>query len=329
MKLTFEQIKSVTRGAACFLEQDGTLMPCRFTEAQAKAYQEIHTGFYHKVFASAGICLSFLTNSRFISLKAGLTPASSCSCVGFDVYANGALLKACSDTVTEPHTEATVFAELPGGEMPIEVTVYFPWSVSTAIRSVTLEDGALVIPVKRPLSMISFGDSITHGYVCSNPSFSYTSRVADALQAELINKGIGGEVFFPALASLKDVVEPDVITVAYGTNDFSSSTRETFERDSKAFYENLTAIYPKARIFAISPIWRQDLERTDRQVGLFSHVYDYLSQIAAGLPNVTVINGLELVPHEWRCFPKDGLHPNDEGARHYANNLYAEIKKYL
>jgi lysophospholipase L1-like esterase len=218
---------------------------------------------------------------------------------------------------------------LPGGTKPSEVTVYFPWAVSTAICSMTVEDCELIEPVKRSLTMISFGDSITHGYVCSNPSFSYTVRVSDALQAELINKGIGGEVFFPALASEKDEAEPDIITVAYGTNDFSGSAKEIFEWDSKSFYEILSAAYPKAKIFGISPLWRQDMDRTDRQVGRFSYVYDYLANVTADLPNVTLINGLELVPHEWRCFPGDGLHPNDEGFRHYANNLYAEIKKYL
>ena len=187
----------------------------------------------------------------------------------------------------------------------------------------------MIEPVKRSLSMIAFGDSITQGYVCSNPSFAYTVLVSDALQAELINKGIGGEIFFPALASSKDEADPDIVTVAYGTNDFSSSTKEVFERDSKSFYESLSVAYPQARIFAISPLWRQDMDRTDRNVGLFSYVYDYLLRATADLPNVTLINGLDLVPHEWRCFPKDGLHPNDEGFRHYANNLYAEIKKYL
>jgi lysophospholipase L1-like esterase len=187
----------------------------------------------------------------------------------------------------------------------------------------------MVEPVKRPVSMISFGDSITHGYDCSNPSFSYASRLADAFCAEAVNKGIGGEMFYPTLASLKDDLDPDIITVAYGTNDWSHSTKVAFDRDAKAFYEILSKNYPKAKIFAITPLWRHNMDSTEKDVGPFSYVHDYLAKVTAELPNVTLINGLELVPHEWRCFPGDGLHPNDEGFRHYANNLYAAIKKYL
>ncbi|MBQ9132052.1 MAG: SGNH/GDSL hydrolase family protein [Clostridia bacterium] len=329
MNLTFEQIKSITQGAVRFAEVDGGLMPCRFTEAQERAYEGYSADFYKKTFASAGIRLEMLTDSKSISMEVELTPASSRSYACFDIYANGALLKNCRCSVNGDRTKATVCSELPESKKPLEVTVYFPWSASTVIGSVTLEDGASVEPIKRPLTMINFGDSITHGYDCTNPSFSYASRLTDALHAEAVNKGIGGEIFYPTLASLKDDLDPDIITVAYGTNDWSHSTKVAFDRDAKEFYEILSKNYPKAKIFAISPLWRHNMDSTEKDVGPFSYVYDYLAKVTADLPNVTLINGLELVPHEWRCFPGDGLHPNDEGFRHYANNLYAEIKKYL
>ena len=329
MKLTFEQIKSVAQGAVRFLEQDGLLTPCRFTEAQEQAYIGYSADFYKKTFASAGIRLEFVTDSRSFTMEVEVSPASSRNYACFDIYSNGALLKTCRYTVNGDGTKATVCSELPAGKKPAEVTVYFPWSAATAIQSVSLDDGAMVEPIKRPVTMIAFGDSITHGYDCQNPSFSYASRLADALRAEAVNKGIGGEMFYPTLASLKDDLDPDIITVAYGTNDWSHSTKVAFDRDAKAFYENLSKNYPKAKIFAISPLWRHNMDSTEKDVGPFSYVYDYFAKITADLPNVTLINGLELVPHEWRCFPGDGLHPNDEGFRHYANNLYAEIKKYL
>ena len=81
--------------------------------------------------------------------------------------------------------------------------------------------------------MIMFGDSITHGYDALNPSFSYANRLADLLNADFVNKGIGGERFFPTLAQLKDDIEPDYITVAYGTNDWAHSPKEVFDKNSK------------------------------------------------------------------------------------------------
>jgi len=330
MKLTFEQIKPVIRGAVRFTETDGMLLPCRFTEAQENAYKEYSEDFYKKTFASAGIRLEMKTSSKSIRMEVELVPASSRMYACFDIYANGALLENCRyPVVNGERAKVTVLAELPQGKSPTELAVYFPWSAGTHIREVVLDDGATFEPIKRPVTMISFGDSITHGYDCQNPSFSYASRIADALRADAVNKGIGGEIFYPTLASLKDDLDPDIITVAYGTNDWSHSTKVAFDRDAKAFYETLSKNYPKAKIFAISPLWRHNMDSTEKDVGPFSYVYDYLAKVTADLPNVTLINGLELVPHEWRCFPGDGLHPNDEGFRHYANNLYAEIKKYL
>ena len=122
--------------------------------------------------------------------------------------------------------------------------------------------------------MIQFGDSITHGYDAKEPAASYASIVADALDAYSINKGIGGEIFFPDLATLPDGIQPDIITVAYGTNDWARGNLEKFERDSRAFYENLRATYPEAKIFALAPIWRENYEKADRAYD-FSHTAEH------------------------------------------------------
>ena len=53
-----------------------------------------------------------------------------------------------------------------------------------------------------------------------------TARLADALGAEEVNKAIGGECFFPELAATKEDFQPEYITVAYGTNDWSRKSAE-------------------------------------------------------------------------------------------------------
>ena len=54
--------------------------------------------------------------------------------------------------------------------------------------------------------------------------------------AEEYNKAIGGDVFFPSLAATREDFEPDYITVAYGTNDWSKCPREALEENCKNFY---------------------------------------------------------------------------------------------
>lgn len=67
-----------------------------------------------------------------------------------------------------------------------------------------------------------------------------TARLADALGAEEVNKAIGGECFFPELAATKEDFQPEYITVAYGTNDWSRKLAEEFQTNCRAFcFKNL------------------------------------------------------------------------------------------
>ena len=328
MNISFEKIKELLQGVVYTEEIDGKLYLHRFTKAQEEAYKPYNPDFYKKTFATAGVRMEFLTDSTSLSMSGEAVSASSRKFFSFDIYVNGGLVKTALFDITDGRASFSFDAKLGEGEK--KVVVYFPWSASASISSFTLEDGAFAEPIARPYKMISFGDSITHGYDASNPSFSYASRLADALQADAVNKGIGGEVFFPTLANLKDDIEPDYITVAYGTNDwYFCKSADTFDKNCKNFYENLSANYPNAKIFAITPIWRGDWKKTENRFAPFEHIHRSIKSIADSLPNVTVIEGVDLVPHDKTFFSPDVLHPNDEGFFHYASNLYAEIKKHI
>ena len=94
--------------------------------------------------------------------------------------------------------------ELPAGQH--RVTVYFPWSAQTVVSEVHLSDGASIIPVEKNLKMLCFGDSITHGYDALYPSDKYITKIARMLDAQEYNKAIGGEIFFPKLPTMVNVV---------------------------------------------------------------------------------------------------------------------------
>ena len=132
-----------------------------------------------------------------------------------------------------------------------------------------------------------------------------------------------------SLAELRDDVDPDYITVAYGTNDWSKNKKDVFDRDSRLFYENLSQAYPRAKIFAMSPVWRINCETRITDVGEFTYVARTLSEIASALPNVTFIDCIDFIPHDKDLYVQDVLHPNDGGFYHYAMNLAAEIKRHI
>ena len=135
-------------------------------------------------------------------------------------------------------------------------------------------------------------------------------------------------MFFPALAKIKDNFTPDVITVAYGTNDFSLREEDDFKVRCRDFYVALSQNYPNSKIFAITPIWRSDY-KGKRNFGPFENVDAFIREAVADLRNVTVIFGFNLVPKDEKYYADLRLHPNDAGFVFYADNLYNEISKYL
>lgn len=175
--------------------------------------------------------------------------------------------------------------------------------------------------------MLSYGDSITQGYDARYPSMAYAPALARALDADSINRGIGGERFCPALLEEKEIFEPELITVAYGTNDWSARTMEDFAESCRSFYAALSAQYPKAKIYAITPIWRADTEK-ERPIGVpHAALESIMRELICDLPNVTLIPGYPLTPHLPEFFADRYLHPNDPGFAQYTAALCEAIRK--
>ena len=332
MILTVDQIKEITVGAARVEKNaQGRVKFFRFTEAQEKAYKDYSTEFYRKTFATSGIRLEFKTDSKSLSMtvnvKSGLS--SSRRFFAHSVYVDGKLAGRIERSQDDHRPDGEFSGEFDLGEGEKTVKVYFPWSVRSELISLELEDGASLAPVKKSCKMIIFGDSITQGYDAVAPENSYASIITYAFDAEARNKGIGGEVFWPTLGALRDDFEPDYITVAYGTNDWSRSDKETFDRDCELFYTYLSANYASATIFALSPIWRGDKDSDKSKVGKFDYLAKKIKEVADSLPNVVFVDTNGFVPEDSSYFSDLFLHPNDAGFAPYAEHLLAEMKKYI
>ena len=321
MKLNFDQIKSITLGAARVTEEANGFRFFRFTEEQEDYYRP-NGDFLYKTFAGSGIMLEFVTDSKHISLEVETSLAASRKYVFFDLYCNGIAIDHLGSRDTVNGIFGNSYTLIDGVKT---VQLYFPWSAKTLLRYLALDDGAQVIPTSRPKKILIFGDSITQGYDMLYPSRSYANVLAQKLNAEARNKGIGGEFFCPGLltAEGEDFI-PDYITVAYGTNDWAcKASLADVEEPARAFYQKLSALYPNAKIFAISPIWRTT-EREKKATCAFSELPALIERVTAHLDNVTVINGYNLIPHDKACL-SDGVHPNDTGAAYYAERLWAKI----
>lgn len=341
MKISLNTIKRITSGAVRIEENDKGISFYRFTKAQEEYYKEVslrqERSFYDRCMTTAGVKLSFRTDSKNMTIRGFAEKKTSRYYYSFDVFVNGAPIGFIDNfsgkTLPKDYTEFELpIGEFSGefslGEGTKEVAVYFPWSVAPTLTELSLDDGSTVEEIKKEKKLLAFGDSITQGYDALRPSNRYVSRLAALLDVEEINKGIGGEYIVPELAELTDDFKPDYITVAYGTNDWSKKTEEDFRERAKRFYEILSQNYPDSIIFAISPIWRRDFTEK-REFGLFENVEKGIVDAVKGLKNVHFISGFNLVRHDENYFGDLRLHPSCDGFKDYSENLYKEIKKKI
>ncbi|MBQ8356716.1 MAG: SGNH/GDSL hydrolase family protein [Clostridia bacterium] len=325
MKLTLEQIRALIHGAVTVEESaDGKFSFCRFTASQKAAY-EPGKNITTQVPATAGMRLEFVTDSDTFSFDYLARSASSRRYYYFDVYLDGVMVKHFGHKDVKA-VASTLTVKLPEGVHT--VAVYFPNLFSVQISKVTVDDGATVEPVQKSCRMVCYGDSITQGYDAVYPSRSYVNQLADKLNADVIDFGIGGEVFRPELVTRELDFEPDIVTVAYGSNDFTKKkSREDMVRDANEFHARARAAYPNAKIFAVTPVWRYDGEKITA-VGSFADAVRIAYDAAAAQPGVVVVDGSHMTPHSVDYY-YDGLHPTDSGFSFYANALYAAMKPHL
>ena len=329
MKLSFDCLKTLMTGAVRYEERAGKLRPLRFSREQERLYYSVEPSFGKKTLSTAGVKAEFFTNSKTLTVEVEAYPSSSRYFFDFDVTVGGKLVDSFGSTLKNENGSIEKSKKIRHttnlGEGEKRVALFFPWSVAIDIISVEIDDGAFVNPAPRTYKMLTFGDSITHGYDAKNPSNAYATALATALDADPCNKGIGGEVFRPALAALCEEITPDIITVAYGTNDWSKlSSLEEYHQNSEQFFTFLASLYPDAKIIALTPIWRVDIDN-ETKLGEFSNIAKQIHAIAENIPNMKVIDCVDFLPKTPEIFSDLRIHPNDRGFEYYLKGILENL----
>ncbi len=330
MKLTTEQLRSIVHGALFVREEKGEVILSRFTDTQKEYYRlssekDPSNGFFRKTYAGSGIRLEFVTDSDTLSFSYHTQHASSRRFYYFDIFVDGVMVEHFGKEDVAEDTGAFSM-ELPCGTHT--VCIYLPCLAEARLYDFTLSDGAFFRPVERKVKLLCYGDSITQGYDAKYPSQTYANQLADKLGASMVDQGIGGEHFCPGLIAEDIGFTPDIITVAYGTNDWSNQDPALTVERANAFYKGLRERYPNAKIFAITPIWRADNHRITK-VGTFEQGRDIVRNAARAAGVTAIIEGDGMIPHLAEACADEYLHPNDFGFKFYANALYNAIAPYL
>jgi len=323
MELTLETLQRITTGTVSITKEEGWFCFRRFSRAP-EVYFPDDAGFQAKVTATASVTLDFITDAQQINFQYQATRASSRSLFFFDLYVNDALITTHGYADADEYLTGEFCWPLPAGENRIKL--YFPNLYAMQLKNISLEGAAQIRPADHSRAMICFGDSITQGYDAMHPSLTYANRLAFSLNARMINKGIGGDVFHPELIDDSDL-NPDIVTVAYGTNDWAHSDHNTFLHSAETFLRKIRNTYPNAQVFVITPIWRTDSNRLTA-CGKFEDIATALNTICRSFSNVHVIDGLSLAAHMPEMLV-DHVHPGELGHVIYGTNLSTQILKTI
>lgn len=320
MKLTLAQIKSVTFGAVEVWEEDDRILFSRCTQKQVEAWTSLRSDLGANSQAGSGIRLDMHTDSSQVNIL-------TCLPLPFEIWIDGIFYR-CMGLESYDCADPTI--RIPLGEGTHRLTVYFPGLTQqySGIYHIEVDDGATVIPHTYDRKILFFGDSITQGVGASYTTLSYAQRVARALKADFLNQSVSGGFFAPRTFDKSIDFDPDIVTVAFGTNDWGFfSGPDRLELRSREFLDLLCEKYAGKKLFGISPLWRRTAPGETRGVGTFAECCEIVKN-AIRSHGMVLIDGEELVPHQTLFFA-DGLHPNASGHTVYAESLLQKLQPHL
>ena len=316
MRLSNEQIIEIVVGAVDHWIDEAGLHFTKYTPQQLTAWEQTAPYLVDNLKATTGIRLDFHTDAAEVIFE--MTGGRN-----FEVKVDGMLTHQFK---TDGEAEGGTFTVNLGkpGEMKHVVFSFPSHGKPGILRSVCVEDGAKVLPHSFDKKLLFLGDSITQGWESTFDLQSYAYRVSEAMNAESVIYGIGGAFFEPKVPCSMPY-DPDVVFVAYGTNDYNNfKTLVEIKSRAAAYLQSVKEQYQDAQIYVITPTWRTDYD-TPKESGYFQECCDSIGEIAKSL-GLTVIDGMALVPH---CaeFLSDYVHPNLSGHGMYAQNLLKQIKE--
>lgn len=290
--------------------------------------------------ASAGVTFDFVSDTDFLYLKLHTLPTNVNYCY-VDVYADGVLVGHDGYCESNPPVEGDVEIRVKFKAGSKRIQVYFPTFYECAIAHFELSDGAEYAPANTRYNFVFYGDSITQGYTCPYPGNTYPNIVCRNLNARCLNQAAGGSIFKEKLV-VETSVKADLVCIAYGFNDWTQG--RDVESGAAWAIEEVKKVHPTAKIVVITPIFcgftiadgKSQREfcgipdtREENAPYDFSQLRKIIESVCVKYPDVTVIDGLSLVPPETKYLQHDLVHPTEAGFVEYGTNLTEQLKALL
>ncbi|MCK9478976.1 MAG: GDSL-type esterase/lipase family protein [Firmicutes bacterium] len=310
---------------------------------------------------TSGVVLNVMTDANRIEFDCKILRQviNTLTTANFDLLIDGNYISSYDVGVTP--SSQKVALEIPGqtaGTMK-EIKVVFPHSAEIRVKDFKLSPlNAQFGNVESKPTYLAIGDSITTGLRSDNPSSNYPFVVAESLGYNLVNQGISGDVYINKYinAGYPTGFQPDLITVALGTNDSSRAGRspsdpayitiEQFRTNVTQYFQTFDSLFSGTPTFVITPPWFVSVN--DRVGNYLANSYgaamqdikDIISQVCSQYNYITVIEGLDIIGYDdivdetdnpsWfgDKMSNDGVHPSTVGQHYYGQKLTDILRQY-
>ena len=317
MYLTLEQIKSVTVGAVSVWEEDKEFHFAKCTQKQIAAWYKVREDLGVRAETTTGIRLDFYTNSKIFAFM----PKEKNR---YEIYIDGAL----SYHYFEKGYGEDLRQEIRLDGKEHRITLYLPAHEKGVLKTVEIDDNATFRGHTYDCKILFIGDSITQGWDSTWDSLSFAQHVSRFFNAESVIQGIGGAVYHETTFDETIEFEPDMVVIAYGTNDWQFfQTIGDGKKHCVNFLDKVINRYGDKILFGISPLWRAD-SKQHMPMGTFEECTSYVKDEIRN-HHMCLIEGENITPHVGEFYCDEVLHPNTSGFAIYALNLIKEMQKYL
>lgn len=221
---------------------------------------------------------------------------------------------------------------LPGFGCRRDVCIHLPWGRGCVLRDVVC-DGSYLEPVAPRPCLLALGDSITQGFVTDDPSFAWPTLVAARLGLDVLNQGVGGQVFqaasLPGPELAEKVGAPAAVIVMLGENYRFGACREgevaRDVRDYLSVLDRLLEGWGGPRTLVVTPLWHREEAWPTHPRSCYPQVAPIISSEVALHPGMLLVDGGHVLDHDPSLLADGNDHPNAAGAERIAVRLASEL----
>lgn len=204
--------------------------------------------------------------------------------------------------------------------------IIMPYGDAIDVAGVSVSDGAeFQTPTPRPKRRCAiYGDSVTQGFTASSVDQTYAFRLAELKKHQLVNLGIGGRSSRASDGNVVGKIPCDQLVVLMGVNDWQGGKPlDTYKKNMSEFIVNFRKHQKDTPICFVTPLWVPPAWRPKRVTNPLEAYRQVLRDVVknAADPNITLVEGPELIDHDPKLFDRVAVHPNDAGFNMMAQRL--------